>query len=77
MGTMNISLPDSLRSFIARRIRSGDYGTSSEYVRELVRRDQARLALKSLLVAGLESPIVGRADRAYWKRKGQRFARRP
>lgn len=38
MGTMNISLPDSLREFVDEQVAQSGYGTSSEYVRELIRR---------------------------------------
>ena len=76
MGTMNISLPDSLRAFIDKRIHSGDYGTSSEYLRELIRRDQARLELRQLLLEGLQSPVLGRADKAYWALKRKQIARK-
>ena len=42
MSTMNISLPDTLKSFVDDQVKSGGYGTSSEYVRELIRKDQDR-----------------------------------
>ena len=77
MSTMNISLPDSLKAFVERRIEEGDYGTSSEYLRELIRRDQARLELRQLLVDGLESPRVGPADKSYWASKRRRLTRKP
>ena len=35
MSTMNISLPDSLKSFVDGQVSDGDYTSSSEYVREL------------------------------------------
>lgn len=66
MGTMNISLPDSLREFVDRQVEQGSYGTSSEYVRELIRRDQERLRLRALLLEGAESPLSGKADAAYF-----------
>ena len=72
---MNISLPDSLKAFVDQRLKAGDYGTSSEYLRELIRRDQARLRLRGLLLAGLEAPAVGRPDAAYWATKRKRIAR--
>ena len=62
MGTMNISLPDTLRDFVDDQIARGGYGTSSEYVRELIRRDQERLRLRALLLEGAESPATGEAD---------------
>lgn len=42
MATMNISLPDTLKSFIDSRVSNDGYGNVSEYVRELVRQDQRR-----------------------------------
>lgn len=39
---MNISLPESMKQFVDERLSSHEYGTASEYVRELIRADQAR-----------------------------------
>ena len=55
MSTMNISLPDTLKSFVDEQVKQGCYGTSSEYVRELIRKDQDRLHLRGLLLAGVAS----------------------
>jgi antitoxin ParD1/3/4 len=76
MSTMNISLPDTLKDFVDRRIKEGDYGTSSEYLRELIRMDQARVQLRELLIEGLESPAGPRPTRAYWASKRKRIARK-
>ena len=57
MTTMNISLPDTLKSFVDAQVAERGYGTSSEYVRELIRKDQDRMALKALVMEGLASPI--------------------
>lgn len=40
MASMNISLPDPMRDFVADRIDSGQYASASDYVRALIRRDQ-------------------------------------
>lgn len=56
MGTMNISLPDALKSFVDEQVASRGYGTSSEYVRELIRKDQDRQQLRRLLLDGASSP---------------------
>ena len=40
MASMNISVPDSMREWVQRRIESGDYASVSDYVRDLIRRDQ-------------------------------------
>ncbi|MEY2730494.1 MAG: hypothetical protein RL584_1620 [Pseudomonadota bacterium] len=63
MSTMNISLPDSMKSFVDEQVSQRGYGTSSEYVRELIRKDQERQSLRSLLLAGATSkpgkPVSG------------------
>lgn len=38
--TMNIALPEPMRAYVAKRVESGQFGNTSEYVRELIRRDQ-------------------------------------
>jgi antitoxin ParD1/3/4 len=47
MSTMNVSLPASLKSFVDEQVSQRGYGTSSEYVRELIRKDQEWLQLRS------------------------------
>ncbi len=47
---MNIALPEPLRAYVARRVASGDYGNTSEYVRDLIRKDQREQRLNSLRV---------------------------
>lgn len=58
MKSMNISLPDSMRTYVEEQVASGGYSTVSEYFRELVRQDQKRKAterLETLLLEGLDS----------------------
>ena len=55
---MSFALPDELRRYIDDRVRSGEYGNTSEYLRELIRRDQQLVAerrLRGLIADGLES----------------------
>ncbi|MBB3595055.1 antitoxin ParD1/3/4 [Rhizobium sp. BK529] len=66
MSTMNISLPDHLKSFVDEQVAGRGYGTSSEYIRELIRRDQDRLVLRGLLVAGASSVQSDPADGRYF-----------
>ena len=66
MSTMNISLPDSLKSFVDEQVARRGYGTSSEYVRELIRADQDRQRLWQLLLDGAASPATIAADDAYF-----------
>lgn len=51
------------------------YGTSSEYVRELIRRDKDLSQLRDMMLKGIASPVTGQADAAYFKnlRKGQNW----
>ena len=68
MSTMNISLPDSLKDFADEQVNERGYGTSSEYVRELIRKDKDRLRLRGLLLAGAESAPTKPVDGAYFDR---------
>lgn len=64
---MNISLPDSLKSFVDEQVSQRGYGTSSEYVRELIRKDQDRLYLRGLLLAGAASSSAAPADGVFFE----------
>ena len=74
MSTMNISLPDTLRDFVDKQVTTGGYGTSSEYLRELIRRDQERLQMRQLLLDGATAPRVGEADARYFAGLRERIA---
>ena len=39
MSTMNVSLPEALKDFVEDQVSVRGYSTSSEYVRELIRKD--------------------------------------
>lgn len=67
MSTMNISLPSTLKSFVDEQVGQGAYGTSSEYLRELIRKDKDRIHLRNLLLAGAASPPAAVADAAYFE----------
>ena len=77
MGTMNISLPDVLKSFVDEQVVTRGFGTSSEYVRELIRADQDRQQLRRLLLDGAASRTTEAADEAYFSnlRKRARAAK--
>lgn len=42
MATMTVSLPDPMKEWIEAQIQKGEYASTSDYVRDLVRRDRAR-----------------------------------
>ncbi len=68
MTTMNISLPDALRDFVDEQVANRGFATSSEYVRELIRRDQERLRLRELLIEGASSRPTTPVDEGYFDR---------
>ena len=56
--TISFALPEAMRSYVDQRVRSGQYGNTSEYLRELIRRDQdeqARKRLRELIEEGLNA----------------------
>lgn len=55
---MSFALPESMQDYVSERVRSGEYGNTSEYLRDLIRQDQHQQAarrLRQLITAGLES----------------------
>lgn len=72
MSTMNISLPESLKSFIDKQVDQRGYGSSSEYVRELIRKDQDRQQLRDLLWTGASSSPAAPADVGYFEDQRKR-----
>lgn len=75
MGTMNISLPDTLKSYVDDQVSQRGFGTHSEYVRELIRKDQERHQLRDALLAGAKSPPGAPADKACFDTLRQRIHR--
>lgn len=59
MATMNVSLPDPMKTWVERRTQGGRYGNVSDYMRDLIRRDQERQSaieeLQSFIDDGLQS----------------------
>ncbi len=76
MSTMNISLPEELKNFVDQRIQAEGYGTSSEYMRELIRRDRDRVQFREYLMEGVRSKADGPMDKAYFASLRQQIATR-
>jgi len=64
MATMNVSLPDMMKLWVEQQAETGRYSNASDYVRDLIRRDQERAAkvahLQQLVDEGINS---GRGNR--------------
>lgn len=52
MATMNISLPDELKQFVDEQVAEHAYGSASEYLRELIRKQRDAEKLRNLLLEG-------------------------
>jgi len=79
MTSMNISLSGDMKDFVDARVKEGGYSTSSEYVRELIRRDRIRKDeqhLASLILEGLESGPSVSVDDKWWAKKRKKLTRR-
>ncbi len=63
---MNVSLPEALKTFVDEQVVQGSYGTSSEYVRVLIRKEKDRQQLRDLLLAGAASGPSVTADQRYF-----------
>jgi antitoxin ParD1/3/4 len=72
MATMNISLPDSMRAFVDHEVAAGEYGTTSAYVQQLIRRDIRRAEVRQMMLDGLASGSAGQYDDAFRQRMRDR-----
>ena len=76
MGTMNISLPDPMKAWVEEQAKSGRYANSSDYVRDLIRRDRARqesmAEIQTAIDSGLSSGQARPMDRAAFKARMRR-----
>lgn len=66
MATMNISLTHAMREWVDKQVETGLYANNSDYVRDLIRRDQMRTQkiayLQNAIDEGLESGDAGPLD---------------
>lgn len=64
MATMNVSLPDKMKKWVERQVKSGRYANASDYIRDLIREEQdqasATAELQKLIDEGLASGISER-----------------
>ena len=71
MATMNVSIPDQMREWVETQLESGLYSNASDYIRDLIRRDQEykdkRETLIKALKAGEKSGVSKRTIDEIWK----------
>jgi antitoxin ParD1/3/4 len=62
---MNVSLPDPMKDWVEAQAKTGRYSNASDYVRDLIRRDQVRsdkiAAMQRFVDDGLKSGVGSRS----------------
>ena len=70
MATITISIPDSLKAFVAKQMKAKGYGNVSEYFRDLLRQAQERETdhkMETLLMDRLKSGKENELTRDLWE----------
>jgi antitoxin ParD1/3/4 len=71
MATMNVSLPDPMKDWVEDQVKTGHYSNASDYVRDLIRRDQEyqdkRETLIKALITGEKSGTSKRNIEEIWR----------
>ena len=71
MASLNVNMPKDLREFVDKRTNKGGFGTPTEYVRHLIRKDrdeEGERELERLLLEGLKSGNARGDVKALFKR---------
>ncbi|GGG84808.1 hypothetical protein GCM10011415_38670 [Salipiger pallidus] len=65
MATMNVSLPDPMKSWVEDRTRGGRYSNVSDYVRDLIRQDQQRQQTLAEIQGLIDEGLVSGQPQAF------------
>lgn len=78
MAKISISMTDGMNDYVQSRVKAGEYNNTSEYFRDLVRRDQENAAkyaaLKQAIQEGLDSGISPRTPQEIMQAVKDRIA---
>jgi antitoxin ParD1/3/4 len=70
MTPLNISLPDTIQSFVEQQVAKGGYSNVSEYILHLILQEQAKAArVEALLLEGLDSGERVEVTDDWWEQK--------
>ena len=58
MAQMNVSVPNPMKDWCEAQVRQGRYSTTSDYVRDLIRRDQDNQAGVKALQAAIDEGLA-------------------
>lgn len=67
MATMNISLTDDLKAFVDAQVAEHAYASTSEYLRELIRKQRDIEKLRGMILEGFNSGAGRVADDAFFE----------
>ena len=79
MESLTIALPESIKSFVESRVTEGEYGSASDYVRDLILADQKRRTeerIDARLIEGLHSGDPIEVTPEYWDVKKRSLSMR-
>ncbi|HMB69082.1 MAG TPA: type II toxin-antitoxin system ParD family antitoxin [bacterium] len=79
MTSINISVPQQMRDWVEAQVAAGRYGNVSEYLRDLIRKDQSEAAqrrLEQFLLEGLESGDAATISPEFWEAKRKSLLKR-
>ncbi len=78
MATMNFSLPDPMRDWVEAQIKTGQYANNSDYLRDLIRKDQRKSekfkAMQEAITQGFASGKAKKLDMPAIKKKAKQQA---
>ncbi|SKB14956.1 putative transcriptional regulator [Planktothrix sp. PCC 11201] len=70
MNLLNLSLPESIQTFVEQQVAKGGYGNANEYILDLLRQEQVKIErVESLLLEGLESGEPIELTDEWWDQK--------
>lgn len=73
MSIVNITLPDTLQSFVDQQATKRGFETCSEYIQDLIQRERDRQHLRALVMEGVNSPPAVVADAEYFDKLRDRI----
>jgi antitoxin ParD1/3/4 len=66
MATMNVSLPDKMKAWVEEQAKSGKYANSSDYIRDLIRTDEARRRMWAEIQIEVDKGIASGVSKRSW-----------
>jgi len=65
MATMNVSLPDPMKTWVEAQLKNGSFSNTSDYVRHLIRRDQERTRAIEAVQQAIDEGVMSGEPEAF------------